>query len=70
MGVVMLTCPETGREFSTGIEMEAAAFQRLPDAVTKAACPHCGCQHSWGTREARLSDQVDPSQWGMFRHAS
>jgi hypothetical protein len=70
MGVLMLTCPETGREFSTGIYIEEADFQRLPDTVTKAACPSCRQQHSWWTRQARLSDEVEASQWATFRQAS
>jgi hypothetical protein len=60
MGVLMLKCPQTGREFSTGIHIDEASFKRLPDTVTKEACPHCGQLHSWWTREARLSDTVQP----------
>jgi hypothetical protein len=62
MGVLMLKCPQTGREFSTGIHIDDASYKRLPDTVTKAACPHCGRRHSWWTREARLSDTVQPMQ--------
>jgi hypothetical protein len=29
--VVMVRCPTTGRELSTGLEMDAATFERLPD---------------------------------------
>jgi hypothetical protein len=39
MGVLMLKCPQTGQEFSTGIYLEEDSFKRLPDTVTKAACP-------------------------------
>jgi predicted RNA-binding Zn-ribbon protein involved in translation (DUF1610 family) len=60
MGVLMLKCPQTGREFSTGIPIDDASFKRLPDTVTKVACPHCGQLHSWWTREARLSATVHP----------
>jgi hypothetical protein len=56
MGVLMLKCPQTGRESSTGLHLEEDSFKRLPDTVTKAACPHCGQLHSWWTRDARLSD--------------
>jgi hypothetical protein len=55
MGVLMLTCPTTGREFSTGIHVEEDSFQKLPDTVTKAACPHCSQLHRWWTHDARLS---------------
>jgi hypothetical protein len=62
MGVLMLKCPQTGREFSTGIHIDEASYKRLQDKVTKAACPHCGQVHSWCTREARLSDTAPPMQ--------
>jgi hypothetical protein len=70
MGVLMLKCPTTGREFSTGIHVEEDSFKRLPDTVTKARCPHCDLSHSWWTHEARLADTVAPSQPGAFDRAS
>ena len=62
MGVLMLKCPQTGRESSTGIHFEEDSFKRLPDTVTKAACPHCGQLHRWWTRDARLSDATQPTR--------
>jgi hypothetical protein len=59
MGVLMLKCRTTGREFSTGIYAEEETFNRLPDIVAEAACPHCGRLHSWRTREARVSEGDD-----------
>jgi hypothetical protein len=70
MGVLMLMCPTTGREFSTGIHIEEDSFRKLPDTATKARCPHCGALHSWWTHEARLTDRIAPSQMGMFGKAS
>ncbi len=61
MGALMFRCPTTGLEFSTGIFANEDTFKKLPDTVTKAACPHCGRLHSWWTREARLSEH-EPSQ--------
>jgi hypothetical protein len=62
MGALMLKCPITGREFSTGIFADEETFRQLPDTVTKAACPHCGRLHSWWTREARLADPIEPER--------
>jgi predicted RNA-binding Zn-ribbon protein involved in translation (DUF1610 family) len=62
MGLLMLTCPTTGREFSTGIHMDEDSLKKLPDTVTKAPCPHCGVQHVWWTRDVRLSDRIEPSR--------
>ena len=42
MAVIIFACPATGREFSTGIHIDEDSFKKLPDTVTKAACPHCG----------------------------
>ena len=30
MGLIMIRCPESGREIPTGIEMDMAEFQRAP----------------------------------------
>jgi hypothetical protein len=56
MGVLMLKCRTTGREFSTGIYTDEETFKRLPDTVTRSTCPHCSRQHGWWTREARVSE--------------
>jgi hypothetical protein len=71
MGVLALTCPSTGRDFSTGIATDEATFKKLPNTVTKAVCPHCGLIHSWWTREARLIEGMPPAQWhGKLDRAS
>jgi hypothetical protein len=58
MGTLMLKCPTTGQEFSTGIHLEEDSFRKLPDTVTKAHCPRCGLSHNWWTHEARLADRT------------
>jgi hypothetical protein len=58
--VVMVRCPTTGRELSTGVEMEAATFEQLPDIRSTIECPLCGLDHVWSTREAWL-DNPPPS---------
>jgi hypothetical protein len=61
--VLMLNCPTSGREFSTGIQIEEDCFSKLPDTVTKARCPHCGLEHAWWTREARIAEAIPSGQW-------
>lgn len=63
MGVLLITCPNTGREFSTGIHADADTFNSLPDVLVQSHCPHCGLQHNWWKREARLMDSIEPAQW-------
>jgi predicted RNA-binding Zn-ribbon protein involved in translation (DUF1610 family) len=70
MGMLILKCPTTGREYSTGIHVEPDSFEKLPDPVTKSHCPHCGLSHSWRTHEARLAERVAPVQLGAFDRAS
>src|SRR6476661_6538261 len=54
--VVMVRCPATGRELSTGVEMDAATFERLPDIRSRMNCPVCSLDHDWSTREAWLGN--------------
>jgi hypothetical protein len=39
MGVVMITCPNTSRAVSTGIETDASSFASFPDLPMKTKCP-------------------------------
>jgi hypothetical protein len=62
MGVLMITCPHTGRGFSTGIQLGEEAFNSLPDVLVHSRCPYCGLQHSWWKREARFVGSASPAQ--------
>ena len=56
VSVVMVRCPNTGRELSTGVEMDEATFEHLSDIRTQMMCPICGLDHAWSTREAWLGN--------------
>jgi hypothetical protein len=56
MSLIMIRCPQTGSEISTGIECEDDDFKKLPFVVTYTACPSCGREHSWSRSEAWLND--------------
>ena len=58
LGVVMVRCPKTGRELSTGIEMDSVTLERLPNIRSKIECPVCGVEHVWSTREAWLDNPL------------
>jgi hypothetical protein len=62
VGVLMVTCPETGKEFSTGIETDERSLDLIPTTVAQALCPHCGVSHSWSKLEARLSENGVPAE--------
>ena len=54
VGIVVILCPHSGQEISTGIEIDEASFRKLPDVLVRSRCPQCGMQHAWWTREAKL----------------
>jgi hypothetical protein len=58
--VLMFRCPNSGRELSTGIEMDAATFDQLPKIRSHMCCPVCNLDHVWSTSEAWL-DNPTPS---------
>ena len=61
LNVVMVKCPNTGRELSTGIEMDAATFKRLPDIRSQLMCPICKFDHVWSTAMHGSVTQLLPS---------
>jgi endogenous inhibitor of DNA gyrase (YacG/DUF329 family) len=62
MAVMMIKCPITGEAVSTGIEIEADAFQELPDVSARMNCPACGRQHAWRRIDAWLADISTPTR--------
>jgi hypothetical protein len=58
VSILMVRCPSTGHELSTGIEMDAATFAKLPDILSQMKCPACGLDHNLSTRDAWLGNPV------------
>jgi len=63
MGVLLVPCPATGREFSTGIQLDEVTFRMLTATLSTAYCPYCRTEHRWTPREARLVEAISPGQW-------
>ena len=42
MGQLMLRCPMTDRNFSTGIDTDRKSLKRIPYARIVVRCPYCG----------------------------
>ncbi len=55
MGTVMIKCPRTGRNVSTGIEVEPETFAALPNVDTWLKCSACNGFHYWNKSSAWLS---------------
>ena len=54
MGIVMIHCPATGRDVSTGIE--TSGVDQLPSVKATMSCPVCGRLHEWSVADAWLAD--------------
>lgn len=63
MGTLLIKCPKSGRELSTGIQIEAPDVSRLPQVAGQTRCPHCGSVHFWLPREARWAEAIPHTVW-------
>ena len=54
MGILMITCPSTGRAVSTGIE--TSDVKQLPTVIATTVCPACGRVHEWTKDNAWLAE--------------
>jgi len=65
MAMIMITCPATGRQVFTGIEIHPASVGMLPPINTSLVCSACGNTHVWSMLEAELAcepvGQPEPS---------
>jgi hypothetical protein len=57
MPSILIECPKTNREFSTGIIIDKASFDVLRNVPGFARCPHCGQEHQWSKRDAWLAEE-------------
>ena len=56
MGVIVIDCPRTGVEVSTGKEVETGAFHTLKPIVFRMRCKACGSEHAWSRGNARRKE--------------
>ena len=56
MGALVFVCPTSGREVSTGLEIDAESYRNLPKVLAEISCPACGCTHNLHQADARLVD--------------
>jgi len=52
MGVVMIKCPRSGREISTGIKADRATFNATPVFFAVTYCSICRTTHEWFAKDA------------------
>jgi len=56
VGVVMIICPETGYEISTGMETDQSTFSHAPVFFARTYCPVCRTQHEWFAKDAWVDE--------------
>ena len=61
MAMLMIKCPRTGQDVSTGILTDSDGCQKIPDTLAYTRCPACGLEHAWWRKEAWLAAE-GPSQ--------
>ena len=60
MSALFFVCPESGREVSTGIEIDNDSFQRgLPTVLAEIRCPECGSTHNLFDVQTRFEPTVE-----------
>jgi hypothetical protein len=62
MGIIMIKCPVTGRDVSTGIE--TIGIEELPAVTAKMVCPACGRVHDWIKTNAWLAHSGEQYRLG------
>src|SRR5262245_35049659 len=62
-GVVPITCPKTGRQFSTGLLTDKPLLNGVFDVESTAHCPYCNEDHKWHPSEARYVEALPPQDW-------
>jgi hypothetical protein len=58
MGMLVITCPNTGKEISTGFGMDKRTFEDPTNVFrnNQVGCPACGQTHTWSKEDARLKE--------------
>ena len=63
MGVLLVKCPVTGREFSSGIQVERDELKRFPIHLRTRVAPTAGWSTFWWTRDGRYIETRPPEDW-------
>ena len=58
MGVITILCPRTGKQVSTGIEIDRLHFDHMRETRFTMTCWLCGGEHVWSKRWATFVEDV------------
>jgi hypothetical protein len=62
MAMLMIKCPRSGLDISTGILTDSDSYRRTPDTLVYSRCPHCGLEHAWWHKDAWLAEEGPPGR--------
>jgi len=62
VGTIVIRCPKTQREISTGMEADWRAFRSVPVFFSRTFCPICRTNHEWFAKDAWVRDNVRPTR--------
>jgi hypothetical protein len=62
LGQLMLRCPMTDRNFSTGIDTDRKSLKCIPYASIAVRCPYCGLEHTLGPQDVPLGQSALPGK--------
>ena len=63
MSTLVSTCPQTGKEVSTGIEIDLNSFSLLPNVPIRFTCSACSNEHRLLAGEGRLREAPPDAAW-------
>jgi hypothetical protein len=55
LGTILIRCPRTGIEVSTGIDLDRRSWDALPVVTSTFRCAACGAEHVWSKTYARFA---------------
>jgi hypothetical protein len=61
VGILMVRCGATGKDFPTGIETDRLSFELTPAFNGTIRCPLCAVDHPWSKIDAWVCESDDAS---------
>jgi hypothetical protein len=58
LGILVITCPNTGREIETGLEVDSRTYQSIPMLFSRTYCSTWRTNHVWFAKDAKVVDEV------------
>ena len=63
MGLIMIRCPVTGHEISTGMQADRFSFNHSPVFFGHTFCPICRGDHHWFAKDAWVREPKEKHEF-------